>query len=376
MLIRNLLIFAIISFLPLSAAAEPVAGLTQRDLMIGLVDGLGWSFGLPEQPEDNDYLKILSGERKERIEVETHLDPDSRVIVEEIFSFGTFSGEGWVRVPNRPTSFPIRFNLPLSGEYRIRARLFRDGHTLTIGGKNFRADGGDSLTDIDLGSAYLQAGRQEVILNVPSRGGIDFLELTALPAQKISPENGWDLDSPLSFDDLAVTAIQILGLHSTLPNAGEDLTLEAEDFPLSDRFRRSENRHFGAPSADKWISIGADPETLETGVDIPSTGVYDLTVRCVGKAEISGIINSQSFRVTPDRSFSSKKAGGVVLKQGENPLSFHIPPYCGIDQITLSPRASSPEDFRRLAGLPLTGKPSITQFNSFLQLLATYAVTR
>ena len=63
-------VFIYISFYLVIASpvlATQGINLTQRDLMLGLVEGLGWSFGLPEEPEDRDYLRILNGERKLRI---------------------------------------------------------------------------------------------------------------------------------------------------------------------------------------------------------------------------------------------------------------------------------------------------------------------
>ncbi len=368
------IIFFLSIAIPVSANQDFT--LTQRDLMLGLVEGLGWSFGLPDEPEDSDYLRILNGQRKFRIEIESNYEPDTRVIIEEIFSFGNYSGQGWVRVPNRPTDIPVHFNLPLSGEYRVKARLFRKGHILRIGDQQFTADGGDRLTDVDLGSVYLQAGNLDINLTAPPRGGIDFIEIEALATSTISPKTGWNLEAALTFNDMAVTTVQLLGLHSTLPNAGEDIVFEAEDFPLPKNSRLSTNRHLGAPSQGEWVSVGADPVTFEIGVDVPSTGVYDLSVRCVGKSEISGLVNTQPFIISPDRRFTDKQAGGIVLEKGQTPLAFKIPPHCGIDQIVLSPRASSMEDFGRLTGLPLTGKPSPSQFNSYLKLLAAFGVTR
>ena len=375
-MLRNFTNILLCLILAAPASAGQSLDLTQRDLMLGLVEGLGWSFGLPDQPEDSDYLQILNGQRKLRIEIETNYDPDTRVIVEGTFSFGNFSGQGWVRVPNRPTDIPVHFNLPVSGEYRVRARLFRKGHILRIGDKQFTADGGDRLTDVDIGEVYLQAGRQDFNLTIPARGGIDFIEIEALPAPAIAPDGGWNLDASLTFADMAVTTVQLLGLHSTLPNAGEDMVFEAEDFPLPKNTRLSANRHLGAPSQGEWVSVGADPVSFEIGVEVPTTGVYDLSVRCVGKSEISGLVNTQSFWISPDRRFADKHAGGVVLEKGQTPLTFQIPPHCGIDQVILSPRASSLEDFSRLTGLPLVGKPTTTQFNSFLKLLAAFGVTR
>lgn len=373
---RTILCILICLLLVAPVSADQEIKLTQRDLLFGLVEGLGWSFGLPDEPKESDYLAIMNGQRKLRIEIEDHYDPDTRVIIEEIFSFGNFSGFGWIRVPNHPTDIPLQFNLPLSGEYRVRARLFKNGHTIRLGGQQFTADGGDRLTDVDLGAVYLQAGRQQLELTVPARGGVDFIELEALPAPLISPEGGWKLDETLTYDDLAVTVVQILGLHSSLPGSGEPLIIEAENSPIPESTQLSTNRHLGAPSQGEWVSVGADPARFEINADVPESGVYDLSVRCVGNQDISGLIGSQSFWISPDRRFNEKDAGGVTLKKGNNPISFQMPPYCGIDQIVLSPRASSLEDFRRLVGLPLTGTPSPNRFNSVLKLLAAFGVPR
>ncbi len=363
-------------FLAVPVLAEPGTKLTQRDLMLALVEGLGWSFGLPGQPEDADYLQILGGERKFRIEVESNYAPETRIIVEEIFSFGNFSGSGWVRVPNRPTQIPLIFNLPISGEYRVKARLLRAGHSIRFGETVLKADGEDRFADVDLGRVYLQAGKQKISLAAPPRGGIDFIELEALPVTSIAPTGGWSLDKPLSFDDLAVTAMQLLALHATLPKTGNVLIFEAEDFELPKKAKRSNNRHLGPPHQGRWVSIGADPVTVELGINLSTEGVYDLTLYAVGKAEISGTINNQPFRFSPERHFMAKQAGGFFLKKGGTPLILHLPPYSGLDQILLTPHASSPEDFRLLTGLPLVGSPSQAQFNSFFKMLAAFGISR
>jgi hypothetical protein len=375
-MLRYIIIFLIFTLLGSPVFAEAEVKLTQRDLMLGLVEGLGWSFGLPDQPEEIDYLKILNGNRTFRIEIEKQIAPETRIVIEEIFSFGDFSGQGWVRVPNRPTDLSVFFNLPLSGNYSVKARLLRSNHIIRIGDVTLEADGENRLTDVDLGNVYLQAGKQEISLALPPLGGIDFIELEALPITAIAPTAGWSLDQRLSFDDLAITAIQILGLHSTLPKRGEDLILEMEDYPLPENSKLSTNRYLGIPNNGKWVSIGSAPVTYGIDVDVPSKGVYDLTVNCVGKEEISGMVNSQPFRLLPENRFAAKQAGGITLDQGQTPLSLHLPPRCGLDQIVLSPRASDPDDFRRLTGLPLVGNPSLAQFNNFINLLATFGITR
>ena len=50
-----------LSFLLILTSPGYAAELTQRDWMITLVDAFGWSYGLPDEPQDLDYINILAG---------------------------------------------------------------------------------------------------------------------------------------------------------------------------------------------------------------------------------------------------------------------------------------------------------------------------
>jgi hypothetical protein len=65
--------------------------------MIAIVDALGWSYGLPDEPQDPDYINILAGNREFRFEAEDIYDKDrDNVSVMSFVNFGDFSGKGWL----------------------------------------------------------------------------------------------------------------------------------------------------------------------------------------------------------------------------------------------------------------------------------------
>ena len=59
-LARHFFFFLLMTFTALPGYAQE---LTQRDWMIALVDASGWSYGLPDEPQDPDYINILTGNR-------------------------------------------------------------------------------------------------------------------------------------------------------------------------------------------------------------------------------------------------------------------------------------------------------------------------
>ena len=75
------------------------------------------------------------------------------------------------------TSGTFAFLLPQSGTYKVKTRVMKKGFVLTFGQTRLTADGGDQLVDRDCGEVTLSAGRQQMTIDVPSRGGIDFVDL-------------------------------------------------------------------------------------------------------------------------------------------------------------------------------------------------------
>jgi len=371
-------LFAAISLstLPPAQAAEP-APLTQRDLMIALVNGLGWSFGLPDAPTDADYLKILAGQRHLRLEVERLVDNDSPLITKEIFSFGNFSGEGWLQGPRETVQTTLPFLLPLSGTYQVHARLMAAGFNFGFGDSRLPADGGNRLTDTDLGSVTLSAGPQQIMIEFPARGGLDFIELDALPVPPVAPPGGWVLDKKLTTTDLASTALQALTLLDQLPTQGKPTLIEAESLPLPTTILVQKSRHHGAPSGGAWIRAGANAITLQAKVKVPTAGIYTLGLRIRGRGELTGRVNNTtSFQVKPGPALNDFSVGAFALTAGENQLTFFIPPFAGLDVIKLVRLDASPAALTRLAGLQNKLPPSRADLNAVIQLLAAFGTRR
>ena len=369
------LLFFCLSALPTQANG---AALTQRDWLVNLIDSLGGSFGLPDQPNDQDYLRLMEGRRSYRIEAEEAYQPGDVVAPKNYATFGVFSGSGWLSGTNTPTQTELRFLLPLSGTFQAKIVLRTPGHLLELGGQHFRVDGGNQFSEIPLGSVTLAAGRQELIAQLPADGGIDYLELTANDLPPLRPLGGWRLEQALTLDDLAVTTVQLLGLESLLPAGEETRTLEAETTSRLDDLEVTSSSHLGEPSAGRWVRASGLPAQLQLVLELSEDRVYVLSLRGAAREPAALVINQRALGDIQFPSYLGEVDAGVVsLSAGKNLLSITLPPRGGLDAIKLTARHNAGSDYRRLVGLPLEGAtPTIEQMNRLLALLATLGVTR
>lgn len=365
-----------------SLTAEPVQAetslLTQRDWLVNLVDSLGGSFGLPDQPRDEDYLRLMAGRRSFRIEAEAAYQPGDAVAPKSYATFGPYSGSGWLSGTNIPTQTHLRFLLPLSGSFEAKVALRTPGHVLELGGQRFKVDGGGQFEEIPLGPIKLRAGQQEMVVQLPPDGGIDYLELTATDLAPIRPLGGWRLDQPLTLDDLAVTTVQLLGLEALLPPRQEIRTIEAESTTRLDDLEVTSVSHLGEPSGGRWVRASGLPAQLQLGIDLPQDGVFALSLRGAAREPAALAINQRTLGTLQFPSYLGEVEAGVFsLPAGRTILSLTLPPRGGLDAIHLTPYESDGGHYRRLVGLPAEGiTPSIEQMNRLLALLATIGVTR
>lgn len=354
------------------------ASLTQRDWLVNLIDSLGGSFGLPDQPTDQDYLRLMEGRRNYRIEAEEAYQPGDVVAPKNYATFGPFSGSGWLSGTNTPTQTELRFLLPLSGTFQAKIVLRTPGHLLELGGQRFSVDGGNLFSEIPLGSVTLAAGLQKLTAQLPADGGIDYLELTASDLPPVRPLGGWRLEQPLTLDDLAVTTVQLLGLESLLPAGNEIRTLEAETTSRLDDLEVTSTSHLGEPSAGRWVRAAGLPAQLQLPLELTEDRVFSLSLRGAAREPAALVINQRSLGSIQFPSYLGDVEAGVVsLSAGTNLLSITLPPRGGLDAIKLSARSNAGSDYRRLVGLPIDGvTPTIEQMNRLLALLATLGVTR
>ncbi len=351
---------------------------TQRDWLVNLIDALGDSFGLPDQPTDLDYLLWAEGRRHFRIEAEDAYQPGDLVAPKDYATFGSFSGTGWLSGTNTPTRTRLRFLLPLAGEYQVRVALRTPGHVLHLGGKSFPIDGKDRFQEYALGTLRLAAGRQELTVDLPPDGGIDYLELSAPPLGNIRPPGGWNLDRPLNRDDLAVTTAQLLGLEGLLPPTGEALVIEAEATSRLEDLEVTAAGHLGEPSGGRWVRAAGLSAQVQLSVTLETDGVYGLTLRGATREPASLEVNRRPLGKFGFPSYLGEVDAGVVsLQTGDNLLSLTLPPRGGLDALFLSPRQSRGSDYRRLVGLePQGDRPTTEEINRLLALLASLGQSR
>ncbi len=351
---------------------------TQRQWMGNLVTTMGWSFGLPDTPEDSDYLNILNGRRQVRIEGEKTFQPTDAVSVKRFQTFGNYSGEGWLSGLASSTTAKLRFLLPLGGTYHLSVAVRRPGHQISIAGQTFTADGKQEFTRIELGQIQLSAGEQEVHIQLPPDGGFDYLELQAPDLAAIEPLAGWELDRPITLDTLAVTTVQILGLEPLLPPLPQRMTIEAETSQDIIGAQVTDIRHLGEPSGGSWLRAGTIPATVQLNFTPPASGVYALHIRAASETSITAMLNNrQRLEASPAAFLQDLALGSVFLERGNNTLTLTLPPRGGLDTVQISGQRSEGVDYRRLAGLPTAGThPTPAQIDHLLALLVAINAPR
>ncbi len=345
----------------------------QREWMINLVDALGLSYGLPDEPEDADYLAILEGRRHLRVEAESALQPTDMVSVKNYDSFGEFSGKGWVSGVAKPTVVNLRFNLPLAGTYHLTAALRLEGSRIELAGKTFAPGGGLNFAPVYLGAVELPPGEHVARIDLPPNGAIDYLELSAPNLRPIAPLNGWQPDRALSAEDMAVTAVRALGLEAALPPRNNISRVEAESAEVPEGAETTDIQLLGAPSGGRWIRAGNREAEMLIPFSVRERGVYRLLVRGTAEKPISARLDDHlelPLAFTPH--LSDTEAGFVYLDRGQHRLQLNLPPRAGVDALVLEPHSATGNDYQRLAGVSgQKGAPSPQQMNHLLSLLAT-----
>ncbi len=366
------MIFGLLSVSAIAAESSAEIEPTQADLITGLVDSLGWSFGLPDDPEIDDYITILKGRRSWRFEIEDIYIPSAEapLLPKETLSFGPFSGQFWHRAPAREITPDFEFLVPLPGSYELKAALTGPGYEIAYNGSTRQADGERNFSIVSFGTLDMPAGINRLQITVPPRAGIDYLLLVAPPLQEISPRSGWKPDEKLTVDDLAVTVSKTLRLQSLLEPEDDTIVIEAEEAPIPDHAQLSSDRYQG-PMQGTWIKSGMRPAPFSHLFAIDQPGIYDLDLNILARTDVTGYVNSRDFfRITPKPYFSIVRAGSFYFEQGINQIDIDLPPRGGLDRIILQPRKSTADDFIRLTGLRTGTAPTKRQLDLVLQLLA------
>lgn len=378
LLFKTRALATLLFWLALTGVPRAETGLSQRQWVVSLVEALGWSFGLPDHPQDLDYHRLLDGRRQWRIEGEESFQPGDAVSVKTFKTFGPYSGSGWLNGLSGRTSATLRFLLPHSGNYRLSAALRRPGHRITLGGRTWEADGPLEFGRVTLGEVELTAGMQEVLIDLPPDGSFDYLELSAPEQSLIEPLGGWHFEEALTADVLALSVIQLLHLEATLPPTPETFIIEAEDAVFLQGAEPTEARLLGEPSGGLWLRAGNLAGKLRLDFFLPSPGIWTLSLRGAGETPILARLDKRRTLNYPSPGYLQDQAlGSLLLGEGNHSLELQLPPRTGIDYLRLDRRASRGEDYRRLVGLPPEGVSfNPTQIDRLLALLAAIGAPR
>lgn len=362
----------------LISSALPVyaAELTQRHWMVTLVDTLGWSYGLPDEPQDPDYINILTGNRQFRFEAEDIYSRTEDNVSEVAFrNFGTFSGSGWLNGTRNATNVHLRFNLPLPGDYLVQANLRRAGHQFDFGGTTLTADAENPFTLVTLGRVHMQAGPQEILLTLPPSGAIDYITLTAPNLAVISPGQGWQPDEPLTWQAIQTTMLQLLHLAELFPSSPAPQHYEAE------ALRQTEVRtvtipHLGYPSGGKWLRAGAVPATVRFPISLTESGFFDLSLRVMGDPINISIGDHQELELAAKTFLDDYSLQPLFLFAGNSNITLELPPGGGVDRLSLVARLIDNNLTATLLDLDHAGAPTPGALDDLTALLAAFGAIR
>jgi hypothetical protein len=232
----------------------------------------------------------------------------------------------------------------------------RPGHTVKAGGQSFTADGGDQqFSRVEVGEVPLTAGPQEIIVTLPPGGSLDYLELIAPNLPSIVPDGGWQPEAPLTWDALAITAVQALHLEKSLPLTNRVLSIEAETLTETGGSRVVEDAHLGQPSGGRWLRTMAQPATVVVPLAIDQGGFYDIEPTLLG-ARIDLLLNGhQPLPIEGKPYLDTAVLPPLFLNKGANRLEVSLPPGGGFDRIVVKARQSDLVALATTLGLTVTG---------------------
>jgi len=372
-LILTALILTALLPITAGAASEP----RQVDLLKNLVDGLGWSFGLPNEPSEADYLTIVGSNRTLRIEAEDAYSESDFVSIKNFHNYGEFSGSGWVSGVNTPTLLHLDFLLPWSGTFSATAALRFPGYTFDFGDQLLIGSGAEKFTTVTLGKVSLEAGPHQVIVELPPNGSIDYLELSADQHPPIMPFAGWALDQSFGDPELAEISCVTLELLNLLPATDRSDLLEFESSPGLSETTISTHRHLGAPSGGAWVRAGIAPLEVSIPFETKQPEVLSFTLRGLGEVMIPFMLDGMPLAQLQFPPYLADRETRVVaLPPGSHKLTTVLPPRAGLDSLTMNYRDASDAALLSLTGLAIDEASVADSMNQIIALLAGLAPVR
>lgn len=350
--------------------------LVQRDWMILLVDTLAWSYGLPDEPQDSDYIKILSGNRKFLFEAEDYYArQEDNVSETSLQTFGPFSGRGWLNGTRVATEVHLSFTLPIDGEYLIQAGLRQAGHRLLINGIEKSVDGGPGFTLVTVGNYQLQAGPQEIVVTLPPNGSIDYLTLKAPGLATIAPSDGWEPDEPLSWSVIQTTLLQLFELAELFPRNPKAMIIEAEDLDQNS-VKVVSTAHLGRATGGKWLRADLAPVEVLFPFKLSESGFYDVTLRTLGNPVNVSVDGHHDIVLDAKTNLDDYTFEALFFFAGDRSINVKLPPGGGVDSLSLNQIEVDPALTDILLGQQRRGEPGVRDLDTLSSLLAAFGVNR
>lgn len=374
---RVIIVAFILSLLavPVSAASvkAPEAP-TQQVFAKQLIEVLGWGEGLPEKPQDKDFMTILSGKRTFRFEAEDSYDQkNDAVSVRNYPLFGAFSGKGWVHGTTARTAVHFKVFIPIEGKYLFKVTAKGDDQLWSIAGKAFKLDSGTALKESTLGEVNLTAGFLEFNAVIPTSGAIDSFSLTAPDFRPVEPVDGWNLAAPLTTEAVNETAVALLNLENRLPDdkSFQMVTIKAASaIPLPPEAILTDNPVYGKALSAKWIRLPQKEATVAFPFIAEQAAVYTLKIHSMGEKQAAGFDNITSpCQGKPYLDWI--EAGAFRLEKGTHAINVRLPAAGGVDAIVVGKKLASAKDYAALSKLDLQPNMALktAEMDAVLKLL-------
>jgi len=337
------------------AASVPAgSSISQGDFARKLVKVFGWEEGLPKDPTDRDYLRILSGKRTLKFEAEAIYEPKTDPVASRNFDrYGPFSGDAWLGGTASPATVHFTVFIPLAGEYRLSASAKGDGQVWKISGREYTANSGGSLSLTKVATVPLKAGKLEFEMVLPPEGGIDYVIFEAGNLSPVEPLDGWRFTASLTLGSLAEISVALLGWEDQLPidEATGRTTLLASDLKeIPQGAKLTDAAIFGPITGKNWVRAGSLKGELDFPFTVSRPGVYGLKLRYMGNS-LSAILDGTELVRDGKRSLDWIDLGLYRFTDGPHSLRIRIQPYEGVDALVIEPRHSTPAAYMAVAGL-------------------------
>ena len=337
-----------------SVAAAKQESITQRDFMAMLIKAFRWDKGLPAIPADRDYLAIMGGHRALHFEAEDHYSVKTdNAVVRNYLLYGPFSGNGWVSGVAVPTTVTFKLFLPLEGDYALTVSSKGDGQIWSAGEKKFKISTGERLRQETVGTVRLKAGEQELSVELPPEGAIDFFRLDAQKLAAVEPVEGWRLDAPLTLGTFAEITASLLPWERAMPEdpGVQPVKISVSDAaPIPQGAQATAIDYLGSFESAKWIRAGRSGARIVVPLIVADSALYRLKARLLGE-KVEAELDGRKIQLDGKAYLDWVDLGVSRLRVGAHTLILRLPPNGGIDVITLTKMKSSPQDYMKLAGV-------------------------